>query len=386
MADDPNGVDTEVTLANWRSAPFSSWAFRNIGRLMPVTDIANDPAAVWTLRDQPRSLEGFRLATPERELGFSDFLAATATDAIVVLKDGVVVAESYAEGMGPHSRHIIMSATKSVVGLIAGILAEGGLIDIDAEVGSYVPEVAATAYHGATIRQLLDMRGGVVFDVAHQRAYDAATHWLPTAPGAPPPDLHAFFTGISLPARPHDGPFRYVSANTDLLGWAMERAAGESFAALTSRLFWGPVGAEDAAFITVDGRGAPRCTGGFCATARDLARIGQLVLEGGRREGHAIVPAAWIEDIGANGDEKAWARGEFAMSFGRRPMHYRSGWYVTRNDPKLLFAMGIHGQNLFVDPDGRMVVAKLSSQHEPVDGRAVALTHRAVAELRRCLG
>lgn len=385
MADHGNGVDAKVTLANWRHAPFSGWAFRNIRALIPVADIANDPATVRPLRDAPRSLDGFRLDTPEGELGFADFLAATATDAVVVLKDGAVVAESYAEGMGPHTQHIIMSATKSVVGLIAGILAEEGLLDIDAEVGTYVPEVAATAYHGATIRQLLDMRCGVVLDVAHQRAYDAATHWLPPARGAPPPDLHAFFTGMSLPARPHGGPFRYVSANTDLLGWAIERAAGESFAALASRLFWRPLGAGDAAFITVDGRGAPRCTGGFCATTRDLARIGQLVLEGGRRDGRAVVPPAWIEDIGAKGDENAWARGEFAMSFGRRPMHYRSGWYVTRNEPKLLFAMGIHGQNLFVDPDNRLVIAKLSSQNEAVDGRAVGLTHRAVAELRRCL-
>lgn len=386
MADDRNEADeTAVTLANWRSAPFSRRAFRNVRALMPVADIANDPAAVWALTEAPRTLDAFSLAMPDGELGFADFLAATATDAIVILKDGQIVAEAYAGGMTPHTPHIIMSATKSVVGLIAGILAGEGLLDVEAEVGSYVPEVAATAYHGATIRQLLDMRGGVVLDAAHQRAYDAATHWLPQTTGAPPPDLHGFFAHMSLPARPHGGLFRYVSANIDLLGWAMERAAGESFAMLASRLLWQPLGAADAAFITLDGRGAPRCTGGLGATARDLARVGQLVLAGGQRGNRSVVPAEWIEDIADNGDENAWARGEFAMSFGRRRMHYRSGWYVARDEPKLLFAMGIHGQNLFVDRANGLVIAKLSAQNEAVDGRAVGLTHRAVAELRRCL-
>ena len=66
-------------------------------------------------------------------------------------------------------------------------------------------------------------------------------------------------------------------------------------------------------------------------------------------------------------------------------MSYRSGWYVIHDAPKTLFAMGIHGQNLFIDPADSLVIVKVSSQGAPIDYQAIALTHRAVAEIRRCL-
>jgi hypothetical protein len=57
----------------------------------------------------------------------------------------------------------------------------------------------------------------------------------------------------------------------------------------------------------------------------------------------------------------------------------------VEDDPKLLFAMGIHGQNLFVDRANRIVIAKVSSQNNPIDTKALPLTHMMVAEIRRCL-
>jgi CubicO group peptidase (beta-lactamase class C family) len=71
--------------------------------------------------------------------------------------------------------------------------------------------------------------------------------------------------------------------------------------------------------------------------------------------------------------------------FGYQQICYRGGWYVIGDAPQALFAMGIYGQNLFVDPQHRLVIAKLSSQGVAVDNAAWALTHRALPELRRCL-
>ena len=88
-----------------------------------------------------------------------------------------------------------------------------------------------------------------------------------------------------------------MSTNTDLLGWILERASGIRFADLLSDLLWRPMGAQCAAYITVDRLGAPRCAGGICTTSMDLARVGQLIVQNGRRDGKPIIPAAWIEDI-----------------------------------------------------------------------------------------
>lgn len=372
-------------LSNWRSSPHSRWAFRNVPRLLPVADIAASSQPM-PLPEKPFAFERFGLGDGSGgTLGFDDVLKATDTDGLVVLHRGCIVHETYRHGLTPHTPHIIMSASKSIVGLIAGILAGEGTLDIDAPVSAYVPEIAATAYAHATLRHLLDMRAGVVLDERQARAYAIATNWEPLAATETPIGLSDFFRGLDVVPQPHGGPFRYVSANTDLLGWAIERATGQSFASLISERLWQPMGAEDRAFLAVDRDGLPRCTGGICATLRDLARVGQLMLAGGHHDGRQIIPRAWLDDIAEDGDRAAWAQGEFAAGFGGRTMSYRSGWYVVHDQPGMLFAMGIHGQNLFVDRANQIVIAKLSSQHLPIDPRVVGLTHRAVGEMRRCL-
>lgn len=374
----------KADLSNWRASPFNRWAFRNIAELLPVAEVAAGSHAL-PLPTKLQAFDRFSLATgKDAPLSLPDFLRATATDGFVILHDEKVVYEFYDHGITADTPHILMSATKSVTGLIAGILQASGALEIDALVSSYVPEIADTAYRDATVRHLLDMRTGIVLNAKELRAYAVATNWEPLAPGERQFGLHTFFAELKTPFRPHGGPFAYVSANTDLLGWVIERATGERFVRLASELLWQPMGAETA-LMAVDCDGAPRCTGGLCATTRDLARLGQLIVMHGTRDRATIIPSALITDIIANGDRNAWKQGEFAASFGGRDMSYRSGWYVVHDEPKLLFAMGIHGQNLFIDSANRIVIAKLSSQGVPIDYAASGLTHRAVAEIRRCL-
>jgi CubicO group peptidase (beta-lactamase class C family) len=384
-ATDP--VPSDANISNWRSAPFSRFAFRNIRSILRVADIESAPGSAWALPESPISFDAFALRLPNgAALDLAGFLKATATDGLLILHDGRIAFEFYDGGMERQTSHILMSATKSIVGLVAGILRERGEIDVDAPVTTYVPEVATTAYQGVTLRQLLDMRTGIVLDVHALTAYSAATGWDPVPPGEVP-DLHAFYERLAVVHRPHGGPFSYVSANTDLLGWAMERATGRSFAHLVSALLWKPMGASGETYITTDGKGAPRCTGGVCATLRDFARLGQLVLMKGRRGESEIVPERWIDDIATNGDMEAWREGQWRDSFASisRNMAYRNGWYVINDTPQILFAMGIHGQNLFVDAASGIVMAKVSSQAQPVEPQSIWLTHKAVSEFARCI-
>ena len=153
-----------------------------------------------------------------------------------------------------------------------------------------------------------------------------------------------------------------------------------------SELIWKPLGAEHSAYITVDRLGAPRCAGGFCATVRDLARVGQLIAHGGARGSAQIVPEAWIEDIVENGDPEAWSAGDLAGYFPGVPMRYRSQWYVQGGKAPVVFALGIHGQYLFVDRTHGIVIAKVSSQALPLDAERITLTMRAVSRIRQFLG
>jgi CubicO group peptidase (beta-lactamase class C family) len=385
MDQGPTDLSAQANLSNWRTLPFSHWAFRNVRKLIPVADIDNTgDASPFAARPVP--FTRFRLTSAEgASLTLEDALRATATDGLVIVHDGRIAYEFYDHGTTAQTPHIVMSVTKSVTGLVAGILQARGVLDIDAPVSNYVPEIAGTAYRGASVRHLLDMRTGIVLDAQQLRDYAVATNWDAIAPGETPIGLHTFFANLTAPHRAHGGACKYVSANGDLLGWVIERAAGKTFASLVSDLLWKPMGAEHPAHIAVDCEGAPRSTGGLCATTRDIARLGQLVVGDGNRGSDGVIPSALIDDIADNGDRAAWRQGEFAPFFGGRDMSYRSGWYVIHDEPTLLFAMGIHGQNLFVDRRNRLVIAKLSSQGASIDPQASALTHRAVAETRRCL-
>jgi CubicO group peptidase (beta-lactamase class C family) len=274
--------------------------------------------------------------------------------------------------------HILMSVSKSMLGLLFGALG----IDPERRVADLVPEVRETAYAGATLRHLLDMRAGIAFDEDYLAAsgtiveYRKATGWSPLLPGDTPSDLHSFYRFLTERDGPHGGRFHYVSPNTDLLGWAIERAGAAPYAELMSEHLWKPIGAERDAYVTVDRHGAARAAGGMCVTARDLARVGQWMIEG---------RSAWVDDIERGGERAAWDAGSFVAYFPGMPMRYRSKWYILEGAAPLIFALGIHGQNLFVDRRNEIVIAKLSSQAMPLDPARIALTLRAVSQIRKCL-
>jgi CubicO group peptidase (beta-lactamase class C family) len=388
----PPPPDARVTLANWRTAPFNRWAFHHVRELIPSADIPNDPASVLELPASPADLGPLRI---ERDAGppmtFDRFLDETGTDGLVVLRGGRIVCERYANGMTAESPHILMSVSKSLLGLLAGVLVGRGVLTPERDVAAVVPEVGATAYRGATVRHLLDMRAGVRFDEDYLATsgpiieYRKAGNWNPVEPGDPPADLRSFYRHLTESTGPHGGPLAYVSPNTDLLGWVIERATGARYADLMAELFWKPLGAERSAYVTVDRLGAPRCAGGVCTTVRDLARVGQLLVEGGARGGRQIVPERWVDDLVEGGDAAAWKAGNLATYFPGLAIRYRSQWYVREGPTPLLFGLGIHGQNVFVDRRRGIVIAKVSSQALPLDPAQIMLTAQAAAQLVECL-
>lgn len=387
MAGFPPAANAQVTLANWRTAPFNRWAFQHVREIVPSADIPHDPGNIRALREKPQDLGALRIGRTT----VAKMLEATSTDGIVILHRGVIVFEHYANGMTKRTPHILMSVSKSMLGLLAGILIGNGALKSNAPVTSIVPEVKRTAYEGATVDQLLDMRAGVYFDEDYLATsgpiveYRKATNWNPLGPGEKPSDLRSFYAHLTKNDGAHGGRFHYVSPNTDLLGWIIERAGGARYADQMSSLLWQPAGSAEPAYITVDRLGAPRCAGGMHTSTRDLARIGQLIVEGGARGGKQVVPKSWLDRILQSGDPDAWKAGPFLEYYGESPMHYRAKWYVERDSSARLFGMGIHGQNLFIDPKNRIVIAKFSSQPPPLDAGLIKQTSALVTAIRQAL-
>jgi CubicO group peptidase (beta-lactamase class C family) len=362
-----------VTLANWRQSPWNCWAFRHVPEIIPVTRIAHDPARVSALPETAQPLGDLEFTGPGGvNWTLARMLPETATDGFLVLHRGRVAFEWYGNGLSPADPHIIFSVSKSITGILAGILVERGQLDPNAPVVRYVPEASGSAYGDCTVRHVLDMTVGIEFvenylDTTGDFArYRAATGWNPVENPALAADLRTFLVTLRRDANPHGAKFHYVSPNSDMLGWILERAGGINYARLLTELIWQELGAESDAHVTVDCLGAARAAGGICVTLRDVARFGEMVRNFGRAGGQQIAPRRWIEDILRNGDQRAWLATETAARFlpaGR----YRSQWYMTGNDSGAYCAIGIHGQWIYIDPKAETVIAKLSSQALPVD-------------------
>jgi CubicO group peptidase (beta-lactamase class C family) len=362
-----------VTLANWRQAPWNCWAFRHVPEILPVIRIAHDPEHVSALPHGPRALDGFEFTGPGGvRWTLARMLTETATDGFVVLHKGRIAFEWYGNGLSAGDPHIVFSVSKSITGILAGILVERGQLDPDAPVVRYVPEAAGSAYGDCTVRHVLDMSVGLAFvenylDTTGDFArYRAATGWNPVDNPALATDLHSFLVTLRRDDNPHGAKFHYASPNSDMLGWILERAGNMPYGRLLTELIWQELGTEADAHVTVDRLGAARSAGGICVTVRDLARFGEMVRNFGRANDRQIAPRGWIEDILANGDQRAWLATETSAKFlpsGR----YRSQWYVIGNASGAYCAIGIHGQWLYIDPKAEMVIAKVSSQPSPLD-------------------
>ena len=375
----PPEEPNRASLANWRKAPYCHWAFHHVREIIPSAKISNDPTDVWELESG---------AIDTSSLGLDDAMVKTDSDAVVVLHKDKLVHETYRNGMTWQDPHILMSVSKSMLGLVAGTLVERGELAENDLVTKHVPELANTAYAGAKVRDLLDMRAGVLFEEDYLATdgpiidYRFAANWNPVPKDHVASDLRSFMSLLTRSDGPHGGRFHYVSPNTDLLAWVFERATGIRYAELVSERLWRPLGAEAAGYITVDRIGGARAAGGKCMLARDLARVGMMMANGGKRDGKQVVPASWLEDIIKNGDPQAWKDGDFYNKMGQREIHYRSKWYIQRDSEPLIFGVGIHGQFLFVDPAKKLSVAWFASRNSPLDTLSFEKTLATIEKMR----
>ncbi|TIR37109.1 MAG: serine hydrolase [Mesorhizobium sp.] len=359
----------QVLLGNWRESPFSRWSFQNVGELVPSARVAAVPASREASARALDGLLGERVTLAGGPETVAAFLTCSDTDALTIMKGGKFVGDWFAPHMQFGARHIIFSISKSLTAILAGILEGEGIFDPQAPVTRYLPEAAGSAYGDASVRNVLDMTISLDFEEAYLdpesafARYRRATLWNP---GGGTESLVDFILTLQRLAEPHGRTFRYRSPNSDLLGILLERASGQRFAELMHEKLWLPLGATSEAWVTVDSEGTARTAGGISVTPRDLAQVGEMMRQGGTANGRRIVPEAWVRDtVSTGGDSEAWQRGTMAFLFPQG--RYRNKWYQTGAASGAFCGIGIHGQWLYVNPTAEVVIAKMSSQPEPVD-------------------
>ncbi|KAI9034289.1 penicillin-binding protein, beta-lactamase class C [Hyaloraphidium curvatum] len=354
-------------LPRFFSFPWCRWGFASLRQLVPTVKISRGDGPVSEVpRGERTDLDDVKY-TPlgsSEQLTWKDSLDRNFTDAIVILHKGTIVYEKYFGIMAPDREHMAASVTKSFTGMLASVLVHEGVIDENALVTKYVPELEGSAFGDATVRNVMDMRTGVAYteDYADPDAgiWEAlrATNFFPRPAGySGARSTYEFLVKLKKNG-PHGADFKYKTVNTDVLGWIIRRATGKPYVQLLSERFWAPLGCERDASISVDEEGTEFAGGGLMPCLRDLARAGEMLRLGGKFNGRQILPAAVVEDIRHGGSPEAFkAFGAPTMPGGA----YRSQFWVTNNEHGCYAARGVHGQGIWVDPKADVVIARFAS-------------------------
>jgi CubicO group peptidase (beta-lactamase class C family) len=278
---------------------------------------------------------------------------------------------------------------KSFVGMVAGILIGRGLLDVNAPVTTYLPELEQTGWRGATLQQVLDMSTGTRFSEEYTNPYsdigqsDVASGWKPIPPDSDagfkwPRHMWELITGLTEAIRPHGALFSYRSIETDVLGFCMERVTGKRLPQLLSEELWQKMGAEESACITVDSAGFALADGGLNACLRDYGRFGQMVLE----NGGGVIPASWIEAT-RNGNHGIFKEPyTLSIPYGA----YRNQFWIEDPTSRAILAKGVFGQLIYVNWDYNMVVVKLSSWPDFLNRPFDVATFSAMHAIGKALG
>ena len=354
--------------------PQMRWSVCHFEQLMPTKSVSRQLfAAVPFEKNELSSIDEVTFIPwgATEPMTWKQSFNANFTDGIIVLHRGKIVYENYSGCLTPTNRHAAMSLTKSFVGLLGEMLVVENKLDENKLVKDYIPELGKSAFGDATVRQVLDMTTGL--DYSEDYADPNAEVWQHAAAGNPlpkPKDYtgpRTYFEYLETVQKKgeHGEAFGYKTINTDVLGWLISRVTGEPLTEVLSERIWSKIGAEMDAFFTVDSIGTPFAGGGLNVSLHDLARFGQMILNGGTFNSQRVVPEAAISSIRKGGDLQAFAKSGYTSLKG---WSYRSMWWITNNKNGAFMARGVHGQSLYIDPEADMIIARFASN--PVAGNA----------------
>lgn len=349
------------------SFPKLRWTVCHIRELMPTKQVSRGIGApvplTYALDDSIDSVTFIPIGV-EEPMTWKESLSKNYTDGILIFHKGKVVYERYFGALNETGKHAAMSMTKSLTGLLAEILVVEDQLDDTAKVESLVPELKGSAFGSATVRQVMDMT--TALDYSEDYSDPEADIWVYSKAASPlpkPKDYegpNGYFEYLQTVGQNglHGEVFGYRTINTDALGWIISRVTGKDLTTLLSERIWSRMGAEQDGYMTVDAKGTPFAGGGLSAGLRDLARIGLLMLNGGKINGQPLFPKEVAEKIRAGGDKEAFAKAGYKTIKGGS---YRSMWWILHNKHGAFAARGVHGQTIYVDPTAEMVIVRFAS-------------------------
>ncbi len=389
MKGSPPPIKYQVTLDNWRKYPFNSWSFVNVRNLIPTSPIYNNPDKEVILQKQLIDIDDLVIDHKNTSYKLKEIFKICDTDAFLVMHKGKIKFEFYDKFTRFNTPHIIFSVSKSLTSLLTGILVEKKVININNYISHILPETKGTAYEDATVRNVLDMSiaSGFIEDYTGQaeifKKYRSSTGWdLPeTKSKQTVKGLHDFLSSMPKSNQKHGKKYHYCSPHSDLLGWIIERASGENYSKIMADLLFKKAGINHEANVTVDKWGASRAAGGISVSPYDLLLLSELVRNHGSNKNGQVIPAAWIEDFVNNKNNNSYLNQDNLERFPNG--NYRSKWYQTGFKDNEYCAIGIHGQNIWINPQKEITIVRMSSASDPINIKTEELMFSVFNEISK---
>lgn len=259
---------------------------------------------------------------------------------LLVVRHGYLVWEKYYGRYNRNTRHAVMSVTKSVTSALVGIASDSGLIHIDAQVVSYLPEYFPPEVDGRKlaiqVRHLLMLRSGL--DWAEYPPLSREAQQVTGSVG--------YVLGLPMIASPGDN-WRYSTGDYHILSGILTRVTGMTELAFADSALFGPLGIGNRHWQT-DFNGLNTGGVGLSLTPRDMAKFGLLYLRGGAWNGQPVVSYGWVQlttEPQPGNPPQAGQPG------------YGYGWWITDlHWQRVYFAAGYGGQLIAIIPALDMVV------------------------------
>ena len=293
-----------------------------------------------------------------RTKSVEDFFTETDTTALLVLKDGQMVMERYALTGGPDVHWISWSVSKSFVSALVGIAVhEGHIRSIEDPISDYIPVPKGSAYHGVSIKNVLQMSSGARWNEDYSDPSCDVFRLAAAMGGAM--SLEEFVAGMATESPPGTV-CRYNSGETQALGMLLAYATKRTLSDYMQEKLFEPLGMNAAGYWLVDKTGKEMAFAGLNLIARDFIKIGELYRNDGVWNGQQVVPSAWVKaSITADGPHlvpgKPW------LSDHTLPFGYGYQWWLPAGQEGEFTALGIYNQVVYGDRSKGVVIYKQSA-------------------------
>jgi CubicO group peptidase (beta-lactamase class C family) len=318
-----------------------------------------------------------------RQKAIGDYLDAHPVTGLLIARGDTILFEHYRYARSDQDRLLSNSMAKTITGLLVGIaISEGAIRSIDDMAATYVPELEGTAYGATPLRALLHMSSGVTFRETYQPDDDVTKLHMALLGqkllGINPIGAIAALRQLNTRDAPPNTRFAYASSETEVLGLVVSRAARMPLSDYLATRIWQKLGAESDAAWAIDSTGQELAYCCFIATLRDWARLGLMLANDGAWNGQQIVPRKWLIDA-TTVPPQSFLRNTIAQSWG-----YGYQVWILPGERRMFLLLGISGQDLFVDPQSKLIMVHTAVRKWPVGDpkspEVVALWYAVVAQ------